>query len=279
MIKKLLPMALLTVAMGAWAQSVTTTKMNVQSMDGTTQVFTVAADSRVTWVQETHEYVDLGLPSGTMWATCNVGATEPTEPGDLFGWGETSPHYTSITYKPEFKIEWKKAMQFGYSAETYWNAIKGDDGQYHDQHEWSVLPYDKETLLLKPEYDAAHVNWGGEWRIPTLDEMQELMDNCYWSYMEDFEGSGMAGYLVTSMIEGYTDKSIFLPMSGYINHTTYSNTATNYWLANYSTTFADSGEYRKCQSLQLWDKRRQIDPAMYRHNGEPVRPVFTKKTK
>ncbi|MCQ2290499.1 MAG: hypothetical protein MJZ63_04395, partial [Muribaculaceae bacterium] len=85
--------------------------------------------------------------------------------------------------------------------------------------------------------------------------------------------------LVTSMIEGYTDKSIFLPISGYINGTTYSNLATDYWLANYSTTFADSGEFRKCESLQLWNKRRNIDPAMYRHNGEPVRPVFTKKTK
>ncbi|MCQ2290895.1 MAG: hypothetical protein MJZ63_06445, partial [Muribaculaceae bacterium] len=81
-----------------------------------------------------------------MWATCNVGATEPTEPGDFFGWGETEPHYTSITLKPTVNIVWKKAMQWGYSKETYWSATSSEN-----VHEWSVLPYDKETLLLKPE--------------------------------------------------------------------------------------------------------------------------------
>lgn len=269
MIKNLLSMALLTVAMGAWAQSVTTTKMNVQSMDGTLQEFTVGANSRVTWVQETHEYVDLGLPSGTMWATCNVGATEPTEPGDLFGWGETSPHYTSITLKPAVNIVWKRAMQWGYSKETYWNATSSDN-----VHEWSVLPYDKETNLLKPEYDAAQVNWGGEWRMPTHEEAQELLDKCQWTYFADYEGAGIAGYLVTSKIEGYTDRSIFLPISGYINGTTYSNLACDYYLANYEPIWND---FRKCHSLALDHNRCHIDKWMYRHNGEPVRPVFTKK--
>ena len=85
-----------------------------------------------------HEYVDLGLPSGTLWATCNVGATTPEAYGDYFAWGETTPKDI-------------------YSGDTY---------TYSDNPE--ILPSD---------HDAATTNWGSDWRMPTQAEFQELLDN------------------------------------------------------------------------------------------------------
>lgn len=119
-----------------------------------------------------HAYVDLGLPSGTLWATCNVGATTPEGYGDYFAWGETT---TKSTY---------------------------DESTYFDNHNKTVLD---------PEDDAAHVNWGGSWRMPTEAECQELLDNCTWTWTTQ---NGINGYKVTSNKAGYTDKFIFLPAAG-----------------------------------------------------------------
>ncbi len=89
-----------------------------------------------------HEYVDLGLPSGLKWATCNVGADTPEGYGDYFSWGET-------TTKEEYSKN-------------------------------SCLTYDKEIgdISGDPTYDVASANWGRTWRMPTLDEIKELIDNC-----------------------------------------------------------------------------------------------------
>lgn len=102
-----------------------------------------------------HEYVDLGLPSGTLWATCNVGAMYPEHKGYCFAWGETE-------HKSNF--EWS----------NYKWAIANDESSY------SLTKYgknDQQTTLL-PEDDAATVNWGSDWRMPTKEEIQELIDNC-----------------------------------------------------------------------------------------------------
>lgn len=115
-----------------------------------------------------HEWVDLGLPSGTKWATCNVGATKPEEYGDYFAWGETTP-------------------KTNYSIETY---------------TYKEYP---ETLPLSA--DAANANWGGDWRLPTKEEISELIVNCTWTFTWT-EELKLGGYKVTSKING---NSIFLP--------------------------------------------------------------------
>ncbi len=109
-----------------------------------------------------HEYINLGLPSGTLWATCNVGANSPEEYGDYFAFGETEPKefYALETYK------WG-------NGET--NAFLT---KYCTNSDWGIV--DNKTILDK-EDDAAFVNWGGNWRTPTLEEFQELMDYCAWS--------------------------------------------------------------------------------------------------
>ena len=123
-----------------------------------------------------HEYVDLGLPSGTLWATCNIGADSPEESGNYFAWGETAP-----------------MTQFGdpYNYEGY----DGSEGSPNE---------------LLPEDDAATANWGSEWQIPNLRQFEELVNYLYttaeWTTM-----NGVSGCKITSKSNG---NSIFLPAAG-----------------------------------------------------------------
>ena len=127
------------------------------------------------------EYVDLGLPSGTLWATCNVGADSPEEYGDYFAWGETEPkdYYSWITYK--------------------WS-----NGEYNITKYSTTV--DNKTEL-DPEDDAAYVNCGPQWRMPTMEQQQELIENCTWT---SHTLNGVKGRLVT----GPNGNSIFLPSAG-----------------------------------------------------------------
>ena len=134
-----------------------------------------------------HEYVDLGLPSGTLWATCNVGADTPEGYGDYFAWGETAPKesYTWQTYR------WCN----GYFNTMTKYCTSSDYGSIDDKTE------------LDPEDDAAYVNWGSSWRIPTTEQQQELRNECTWTWTER---NGVSGKLVT----GPNGNTIFLPAAG-----------------------------------------------------------------
>lgn len=139
-----------------------------------------------------HEYVDLGLPSGTLWATCNVGASKPEEYGDYFAWGETSP-----------------------KEDYYWTTYKWCNGSENTLTKYCVNgkygTVDNLTTLLA-EDDAATANWGNGWRMPTFAEQKELIEGCKWEWTTDFNGSGVSGYIVTSKTNGNT---IFLPAAGF----------------------------------------------------------------
>ncbi len=110
-----------------------------------------------------HEWVDLGLPSGTLWATCNIGADSPEEYGEYFAWGETEPkeYYDWSTYK-------------------WCNGSKNTLTKYCTNSNYGTV--DNKTEL-EPEDDAAYVNWGPSWRMPTLEQYKELLSKCYciWS--------------------------------------------------------------------------------------------------
>ena len=142
-----------------------------------------------------HAYVDLGLPSGVKWATCNVGASSPGEYGGYYAWGETEEKedYSWSTYK------W-------FSGNIY---SKYTFTKYNTNTSMGVV--DNKTVL-EPEDDVAHVKWGGSWRMPTLDELKELLDNCTWSRTTQ---NGVDGYKVT----GSNGNSIFLSAAGYRNGT------------------------------------------------------------
>ncbi|MBR4840351.1 MAG: hypothetical protein IK005_07735 [Paludibacteraceae bacterium] len=138
-----------------------------------------------------YDYVDLGLPGGTLWATYNVGATKPTEYGDYFSWGEIKPKSNYGWDKYKWGHDWDSHIK--YCTDSYYGTV------------------DNKTVL-DAEDDAATVNWSNAWRMPTIDEIQELIDGCSWTFEIDFNGSGIGGQVGTSKQNGVT---IFLPAAGY----------------------------------------------------------------
>ena len=133
--------------------------------------------------------VDLGLPSGLKWAAGNIGAKNPQEYGLYFAWGETT----------------------GYTAEQVTSGVRSFDAASYTAPEASVIA---PTLTLKLEYDAARANLGGNWRMPTDNECEELIDNCDAVWTDDYNGTGVAGCIFTSKING---NSVFFPAAGYFN--------------------------------------------------------------
>ena len=149
-----------------------------------------------------HEWVDLGLPSGTLWATCNVGADTPEGYGDYFAWGETSPKdcYSWETYK------W---------CNGYFNTMT----KYCTSSDYGMV--DNKTEL-DPEDDAAYVNWGPSWRMPTTDQQKELRDECTWTWTER---NGVSGKLVT----GPNGNTIFVPVAGARYFNSFNNVGLHGW--------------------------------------------------
>ena len=171
-----------------------------------------------------YEYVDLGLPSGLKWATHNIGATAAEEYGNYYAWGEV---VTKETYTEA-------------NSETYGKSMSDISGT---------------------EYDAATFNWSGDWRMPTRTEMQELIDNCTWTWVTQ---NGVYGYKVASKVNS---NSIFLPAAGYrsgasLNH---AGSSGYYWS---STPGSDSYAYY----LDFYSSSRSVNTSN-RSLGRPVRPV------
>ena len=189
-----------------------------------------------------HEYVDLGL--SVMWATCNVGASQPEEYGEFFSWGEVESKsaYFNNTYK--FLEGASK-----YSGGTYTKYCESDG-----------------KIVLDPEDDVAYVRWGENWRIPTDEEFGELLDNCIWAIDTI---NGVVGYRAVSKING---NSIFLPAAGEM------------WYDNKTPSQAEEKGIYHANSLYSWgagnsfyfnflygDLRRSYGP---RTSGKTVRPVY-----
>ena len=153
-----------------------------------------------------HEYVDLGLPSGLKWATMNVGATTPEGFGDYFAWGETEPYYTEGHSQDNPCSSWKTGKT-GYNSENY----KWCNGSSYTQTKYctssSCGTVDNKTTLESSD-DAAAKNWGGSWRMPTKAEQDELRNNCTWTWTTQ---NGVRGYKVSSKTN---NNSLFLPAAG-----------------------------------------------------------------
>ena len=189
-----------------------------------------------------HEYVDLGL--SVKWATCNVGATKPEDYGDYFAWGETAP-------------------KSDYSWSTY--KFTTDGGSTFTKYTGS------DKIVLDAADDAATANWGDAWRMPTLEEMQDLLDNCTWEWQAagNTEFGGVAGMKVTSKKDGYTDKYIFLPAAGCRDGSSLYDAGSDgyYWSASLNAGKAWSAYSRSFNSLRLELSNFQ------RYLGLAVRPV------
>jgi hypothetical protein len=148
--------------------------------------------SSLTTLGETFVAVDLGL--SVKWATFNLGATTPEEYGDYFAWGETEPK-----------------SNYSWSTYSYSTSYNGPFSKYNTLSSYGTV--DNKTVL-DPEDDAAHMLLGGNWRMPTDEEWTELRTQCTWTWTDNYNGTGIAGRIITSNKTGYTDKSIFLPAAG-----------------------------------------------------------------
>ena len=139
-----------------------------------------------------HQWVDLGLPSGLKWATCNLGALKPEDFGNYYAWGELSPKstYSDATYK----------------FYTHQGLSQYKINKYNTDSNYGTVDNKKQLEL---QDDAAYISWGSGWRMPTKDELEELVSYCSFSYIEY---GTIKGVLVTSIVNG---NSIFFPLAGY----------------------------------------------------------------
>lgn len=144
------------------------------------------------------DYVDLGLPSGTLWATCNVGANKPSEYGLYFQWGDTQGYTKEQVGKGE---EQKKFA-------SDWNDYKWYLSGSENEDNLTFKKYKAKGEGLELEDDAAHVYMGGNWHMPTPDQIKELTANTTSTWTTQ---DGVNGRLFTSS----NGKSIFIPAAGY----------------------------------------------------------------
>ena len=196
-----------------------------------------------------HEYVDLGL--SVKWATCNVGAANPEEVGGLFAWGET-------TTKTE------------YSYSTYKYSVDGVRGNYT-----KYCNEDNKTVL-DLEDDVAHAKWGGNWRMPTSAEMDELRRECNWTWTTE---NGVKGFRVSGKKEGYENNSIFLPVNAFNDSVA---VATLHQYPEYGVYWSSTLSHESGSFLMGgWDHANGIwfcrDASMgnasYRNERRSIRPV------
>ena len=188
-----------------------------------------------------HEYVDLGL--SVKWATCNVGASSPEDYGDYFAWGET---------EPKSRYDW--------STYKWCNGSSNNMTKYNTSSNYGIV--DNKTVL-ELEDDAAHVNWGGSWRMPTKEELDELLDNCTWTWTSQ---GGHNGYKVVSKSNG---NSIFLPAAGYRYDTSLDVAGSYgyYWSSSLDTSGPFDAWYLSFLSGGHYMYRNG------RRGGRSVRPV------
>lgn len=188
-----------------------------------------------------HEAVDLGL--SVKWATCNVGASKPEDYGDYYAWGETTTKsdYDWDTYK------WCKGTNRTMT-------------KYCTNNDYGKV--DNCTTLTSSD-DVATVKWGSKWRMPTKEEMQELDEDCTWTWTTQ---NGVKGMKVT----GPNGNSIFLPAAGYRLGTDlgFRGSHGDYWSA---TLYQDRSDYACIFGFGGGDS--SASGWGYRRGGFPVRPV------
>ena len=168
-----------------------------------------------------YSYVDLGLPSGTLWATMNVGATSESDYGSYFQWGDTVDKS---------------------NADCTWTIYKHCNGsnkaltKYCTNSEYGTV--DNKTTL-DPEDDAVRVYMGGDWRIPTQTEFDELLSGTTNEWIADYDGTGVSGRKFTSKTD--TSKYIFIPAAGFRSDSSfqYQGSAVAVWSSSLYTSLSD----------------------------------------
>lgn len=220
-------------------------------------LFTFSSCVEDTIVPEEPDCVDLGL--SVKWARTNLGSESEESLGDYYAWAETAPK----EYYNVYQYKWAMIKYMMGTEYTYYT-------KYCTNPEFSGSIYDGLTTLEEKD-DAASKILGEGWRIPSTIEIQELIDKCEWTFTQR---NGEYGYVITSKVPGYTDKSIFLPVTGCMggNQRLQYPEKSYYWSNEVvvlvppvarALTFNSSPSSVACKDLP-------------RINGAQIRPVYTK---
>ena len=214
-----------------------------------------------------HTWEDLGLPSGTLWATCNIGADSPEQSGLYFAWGET----TGYSLEDEHEFSWENYQHCVWdmdranpSWDYMWFTKYCSDSEYGDDG------YTDDLTELTDEDDAAIQLWGEEWRMPTRSQLEELIDEDYTTF-ERTTMNGVAGLLVKSKQPG-NDASIFLPAAGYLDifGDVYDEDIVKIWTSTLSETEPFKALGLASENNEYYIRYIESGDRDY---GMPIRPV------
>ncbi len=204
--------------------------------------------------RDTYTYVadpvDMGL--SVKWSAYNLGASSPEGYGAVFAWGETET----------------KAV-FNWGTYKWCEGVENTLTKYCTNAQFGTVVDDK--IVLEPDDDVVRVKLGGGWRMPTREELAELLNSCKWAWKSDYEGSGVSGFVVTSLVEGFEDRSIFLPAAGYTGNVgpQYAGDNGSYWSASLSN--AVNPVFIYCLGFDFLGPN---EGAGYRFHGRSIRPVI-----
>ena len=233
----------------ATAQKIIVTKVNSQVVE-----FDVSEVEHITFEEEVpmgeHKWVDLGLPSGTLWAACNMGAGSPEEYGNYFAWGETQPkdNYTWGTY-------------------TFCKGSNDNMTRYCTYGGYGYNGFVDNTITLRKGDDASTKAWGNSWYIPTKEQFEELINSEYTTTTWTTE-NGVNGWEITSKNRR---RSIFLPAAGYRDEASlsYPGEMGYYWSSSLSMI-----DYSA--NVLLFYSGGIFTGSSDRYHGLPIRPVRDK---
>ena len=193
-----------------------------------------------------HEYVDLGLPSGTLWATCNVGSEMPEDYGGYYAWGET---------EPKELYDWKSYQYGRFIHERY------ELNKYCTDSAYGLNGFVDNLTVMEPDDDVAWTCWGEGWRIPTIGEWEELFLNTtgVWTTLNDVKG-----WRCTAS----NGNSLFLPAAGYWWDDAFNADLGLYWSRTINKEFPYRawGFHFNCDSSHLCGSSD-------RNRGQTVRAV------
>lgn len=202
-----------------------------------------------------HECVDLGLTSGTLWATCNIGADSPEEYGDYFAWGETTPKevYNWSTY------QWCNGSMYSLTKYNTNSRLGSVDNK----------------TVLEPVDDAASVNWGPSWCTPTTEQQTELFEECSWFRKTV---NGVKGFRIV----GPNGNELFLPAAGYCSESSIEGSGSlgSYWSSScYTSNGISTNAFSACDMGFNWTEYTTYLNGSYhfRYYGHSVRAVRASK--
>ncbi len=214
--------------------------------------------------------VDLGL--SVKWAPWNLGASQASDYGEYFAWGEVVPKKDKAGNYLSYDWSTYKWMAEGKNDGTNITKYQAEDSQYAaDWYDYAKVFIGDGKTTLESTDDAATANWGGKWRMPTLAELAELSnsDNCEWTWTDNYNESGHSGYVVKSKKAGYEDAVLFLPAAGYRWYSLLCREGSYgyYWSSELCPWSSDCARY-----LYFYSGYRYADVSG-RYNGFSVRAV------